>query len=293
MKHFLSLAVFAAAELSAQTTHVAMDALMNIRYFPLQGGFMMAESVPVLFPSPGETKGRIVIKKAGGGVAVTKNVTVEPWPPLAAFGNLRPEGTASFGPIAAGDYVLSVEVGGKEISAYSFSVKSEKGTDPFDPKTELLRSGPWNKPVIILKCRLPDTGSNATVGLWMSSREIPGCRVGKPCPITIHVLRAGRQVGLVEGAVNEGDWRYQDYELMTGHGGGPVKWAGLLSQAGTYTLEYRGGGKLLRSYRFEIAGGKIARIPQNEISYAGADALPAQTRHGDTRYESYWLAPIQ
>lgn len=127
-------------------SHVAMDALLDIRFFPEQGRFMMATSVPVLFPPAGETKARLLIKKVGGSAVVTKNMIVEPWPPHAAFGNLKPaDGQMSFGPIPAGDYVMSVEMNGKEISAYSFSLAAEQGGDPFNPKNSLVRTGPWSK----------------------------------------------------------------------------------------------------------------------------------------------------
>ncbi len=88
-------------------------------------------------PSPGRDEGE-TFDQEGRRVAavVTKNMIVEPWPPHAAFGNLKPaDGDVSFGPVPAGDYVMSVELNGKEISAYSFGVKAEKGSDPFNPKT--------------------------------------------------------------------------------------------------------------------------------------------------------------
>ena len=63
--------------------------------------------MPVLLLLPGETKARLLIKEAGGGAVVTKEMMVKPWPPHAAFGNLKPaDGQVGFGPIGAGDYVM-------------------------------------------------------------------------------------------------------------------------------------------------------------------------------------------
>lgn len=273
-------------------THVAMDALLDIRFFPQSGQFMMATSVPVLFPPPGETKARLLIKK-GGTAVVTKNMIIEPWPPHNAFGNLRAaDGQVGFGPIGPGDYVMSVEMNGKEISSYAFSAKAEKGTDPFDPKTELVRTGPWSKPAFLIG-PVQDNGASLEVGIWLSTRELPGYAPKKQIPYTLHLMNGAKQVGLVEGMVSDADWTIFRPEVRTGHGGGPVKWATIINSPGSYTLEYRAGGKTIRTYKFQVAGGQISRIPTNEISYAGADALPPQSLIADKRVQEFWLAPIQ
>jgi len=155
-----------------------MDALLDIRFFPEQGRFMMATSVPVLFPPAGETKARLLIKKVGGSAVVTKNMIVEPWPPHAAFGNLKPaDGQMSFGPIPAGDYVMSVEMNGKEISAYSFSLAAEQGGDPFNPKNSLVRTGPWSKAAFLIG-PVEDTGQSVEVGIWLSTGSCRDTRRG-------------------------------------------------------------------------------------------------------------------
>lgn len=290
----LALFALGGAFLGAQAfpTHVAMDALLDIRFFHERGEFMMATSVPVLFPPPGETKARLLIKK-GGAAVITKNMLIEPWPPHNAFGNLKPaDGRMSFGPIAAGEYTMSVEMGGKEISAYSFSLTAEKGGDPFNPSNELVRSGPWSKTAFLIG-PTNDTGASIEVGIWLSTREFPGYAPRKQVPYTLHLLNGGKQMALVEGVVSDGQWNLFKPDMRQGHGLGPVKWATLLNTPGTYTLELRALGKTFRTYKFQVAGGKITRIPSNEISYTGADALPAQSLLSDARKEEYWLAPIQ
>ncbi len=254
---------------------------------------MMAESVPVLFPPPGESKARLVIKKAEGGVALSKDMIVEPWPPHAAFGHLKAaNGQMGFGPIAAGDYVMSVELKGQEISAYSFSLKQEVGSDPFNPSTELVRTGPWSKTAFLIGPAGQDTGDPVMVGIWLSTRELPGYTPGKQTPITMHLLNGGKQVGLVEGVVSDRHWQFFRHEVRQGHGLGPVKWAALIGQPGAYTLEYRSSGKVIRAFKFQVAGGKISRIASNELGYAGSDALPPQSLIRDTRVQEYWPAPI-
>ncbi|MBM3795513.1 MAG: hypothetical protein FJW31_15955 [Acidobacteria bacterium] len=163
------------AALVAQTppTYVAMDALLNMRFFPQQGSFMMAESVPVLFPPPGETPASIVIKKGGSTVLTTKTA-VEPWPPHNAFGNLKAaDGLMGFGKLGAGDYTFNVELQGKTISSYPFTISVEKSADPFDPKTEMVRSGPWSKAAFLIG-PVNDAYADIRVDIWLSTRELPG-----------------------------------------------------------------------------------------------------------------------
>lgn len=285
----------AAGMLAAQPypTRVAMDALLDIRFFHQQGTYMMANSVPVLFPPPGESKARLVIRKAGGGVVVAKEMIIEPWPPHAAFGNLKPaDGQVSFGPIGAGEYTMAVEAGGKEISAYKFAVTTEKGGDPFNPSNELVRTGPWSKAAFLIG-PVEDKGYNVEVGIWLSTREFPGYAPKKQIPYTLHLLNGAKQIGLVEGTVSDGQWNFFRPEVRTGHGGGPVKWAALVNTPGAYTLELRAAGKTIRTYKFSVAGGKVSRIAANQLGYAGTDALPPQSLIGDRRIEQFWLAPIQ
>lgn len=280
---------------AAQTTHVAMDGLLSLRYFPQRAEFMIAESIPVLFPPPGETKAKIVIKKAGGGgVALSKDMIIEPWPPHAAFGNLKAaNGLMGFGPLAPGDYIFSVESQGKEISAYPFSIQKEASADPFEPGASFLRTGPWSKSMFLIG-PINDTGQSIDVGMWLSTRELPGYAPKKQIPFTIHLLNGGKQIGLIEGVVTDPHWEYFRHEVRQGHGMGPVKWATLVNTPGSYALEMRCAGKVIRSYKFNVAaGGKISRIASNEIGYAGVDALPPQSLIKDTRVQEFWLAPIQ
>lgn len=39
---------------------------------------------------------------------------------------------------------------GKQISAYPFYAKAEKGGDPFDPKNSLVRTGAWSTAALLM-----------------------------------------------------------------------------------------------------------------------------------------------
>lgn len=286
-----------AGSLAAQSfpTHVAMDALLRIRFYPNQGAFLMDSPIPVLFPPPGESTGRLLIKKAGGAAVVTKDIVIRPWAPHGAFGELRTVGNQdSLGPIPAGDYVVSVEIGGKEVSAYSFSMKSEGSGDAFNPQTEMVRSGPWSKTAFLTALtdvNLPLAG----IGMFVSTREFPGYTVGKHGPFSVHLLRAGAPLGQIESTATTSDWAFfkGDFQVLKGKGYGFVKWSEVTGTPGPYSVELRAGGKTLRTYKFTVAGGKVVSIPSNEPSFAGPSALPAQTLLNNRRTLAFWLAPIQ
>jgi len=293
MRKQLILLAFAAG-LGAQTfpSHVAMDALLKMRYYPDRGSFLMDTPIPVLFPPAGGPKGRLLIKKAGGGIAVAKDVFVDHFNPFNAFGNLKPAGNDPFvGPIGAGDYVMSVEINGKEITAYPFSLKSTGTGDPFNPQTELVRTGPWSKTMFLIG-PVEDTGLPVTVGLFVSTRELPGYAPGKPAKVSLHLLRGSAEIGAIETTIHQNDWNFSRNDLRFGREHRLVAWKTLVSNPGAYTLEYRSGGKVIRSHKFTVAGGTVTRIPQNEPGYTGTDALPPQTILQSKRMQEFWLAPI-
>lgn len=90
----------------------------------------------------------------------------------------------------------------------------------------------------------------------------------------MHLMNAGKQIALFEAVVTDNHWQQFRLNAITAHGMGPVKWTKLIATPGACTLEYRAAGKVIRTYKFSVAGGKIPRIPQNEVGYEGADALP-------------------
>ena len=197
-----------------------------------------------------------------------------------------------FGPIPPGDYVMSVELKGKEISAYSFSMQPQGTPDPFIPKTEMVRSGPWSK-TAFLTALVEVPTPLAGIGMYVSTREFPGFVPGKHAPFTVHLLRGATQIGLIESTATYSDWVFFKGDFQIGRGKGFVRWSDVTSNAGAHAVEVRSGGKTLRNYKFNVAGGKVAMIPANDPSFAGTGALPAQTLLNNRRTQAFWLAPVQ
>lgn len=280
-------------------TRVAMDALMSIRFYPNNGRFML-EPIPVLFPPEGGGPARIVIRKAAGGVAVSMDAEIVPMVGYPAFGVLQAaSGTSGlFGPLTAGDYVFAVELGGTDISAYPFKMTLEEGSDPFNPTKAMVRSGPWSKAAFLIN-PLERPADAVCFGMWVSTREMPGYAPNKQIPWSLHLLSGGTQIAAVDGQVTDPDWTFFRIDLRhksAAVSSGPFTWANLTAKPGRYTLEFRSGTKVVRSYQFQVAGGSVNRIATNQLGYEGTDALPPQsimTMSGSTqRVEQFWLAPL-
>ena len=280
-------------------TRVAMDGLMSIRFWPDNGRFML-EPIPVLFPPQGVAPAKLVVRKAAGGVAASADAEIVPMVGYPAFGVLQGAsgGPPFLGPIDAGDYVFAVELGGKEISAYSFKMVLEQGSDPFNPTKNMVRSGPWSKAAFLIN-PIERPADAVNVGMWVNTREMPGYAPNKQSPWSLHLLTGGVQVASVDGQVTDPDWTFFRMDLRhksAQASSGPFTWANLTAKPGRYTLEYRSGGTVVRSYQFQVAGGTVNRIPSNQLGYEGSDALPPQsimTMSGSTqRVEQFWLAPV-
>ena len=293
--------LFAFAPLSGQEhqTRVSMDALMSIRFWPNDGKFML-EPIPVLFPPQGGGEARVVIRKASGGEVASTAAEIVPMVGYPAFGVLqgRSGAPAFLGPIEAGDYVFAVELNGKEISAYSFKMVLEQGTDPFNPTKDMVRSGPWSKAAFLIN-PIENPGEAVNVGIWVNTREMPEYAPNKQSPWSLHLLNGGAQVASVDGRVTDSDWTFFRIDLRHKSpqaSSGPFTWANLMAKPGKYTLELRSGTNVVRAYQFQVAGGTVNRIPSNQLGYNGTDALPPQsimTMTGSTqRVEQFWLAPV-
>ena len=284
---------------SLPSTRVSMDALMSIRFYPDNGRFML-EPIPVLFPPEGGGQAKVTIRKAAGGVAASIDAEIVGMQGYPAFGVLqgRSGAPAFLGPIEAGDYVFAVELEGKEISAYSFKMALEQGTDPFNPTKAMVRSGPWSKVAFLIN-PIERPADAVNFGMWVSTREMPGYAPNKQIPWSLHLLTGAVQVASVDGMVTDPDWTFFRIDLRhksAQASSGPFTWANLMARPGRYTIEFRSGTRVVRSYQFQVAGGTVNRIPTNVLEYEGTDALPPQsimTMSGSTqRVEQFWLAPV-
>jgi hypothetical protein len=226
---------------------------------------------------------------------------VRPENNFGAFGFLKtgPRNPAGFFDAAGpGDYVMTVELSGRNIGAYSFRLEQGQSSDPFGPPAGLRRTGPWSKTAIIGRA-VERPADSLRAAVWLSTRDLPGYKPGQQTRFTAHITLAGKELCFFEGVASNEEWTYYVLPLMQGTRAskGPYRWEDLTKTAGDYAFVLKVQGAVAKEFKFKVANGTMVRIPQNELSYSGTDALAPQgisNNHGTyIREERYWLAPIQ
>lgn len=302
MRNLFALMLSAAAVFAQNTPRVNLDSLMNLQFYPAGKGRFRVEGLSYIFPQ-GVQKGRIVLTK-NGKVTGSNDIVGEPRPetPFAqAFGviNAAPTMPAGFfdadGP---GDYTMSVELGGAKLGSYSFRLEAQASADPFAAAKGLSRSGPWPKTAVLGRA-MERPNEPLRVGAWFNVRDLPGYQAGKQTPFTAQITRGGKELAFVEGIATDEDWVYYSLVMMQGTRAakGPFTWSDLTKAPGDYAFVIRVKGVVAKEFPFKVAGGTMVRIPQNELSYSGPDALApqgVQLNQGTyMREERYWLAPVR
>lgn len=301
VKHLL-LALCAACLWAQNSSHVNLDSLMNLQFYPDGKGRFRVDGLAYIFPQ-GRQTGQITLTKGGKQVG-RAGIVGQPRPETAfsnAFGVISPGPDSPAGFFDAdgpGDYTMNVELGGKSIGSYNFKLAGQTAGDPFAKPAGLLRTGPWSGTAIIGRVvEFPNEPLHA--GVWMNIRDLPGYQAGKRTPFTAQILKGAQELAFVEGSVTDDDWTYYNMILMKGTRAtkGPFTWADLTKTPGDYSLAIRVNGAIAKQWPFKVANGSIARIPQNELNYSGPGYLAPQgvqnTQGTYMREERYWLAPVR
>jgi hypothetical protein len=289
------LICFSAAAQNAP--RVSMDRFMNLRFYPNDGGGFMVDKLHIVFPPEKPTKGRVILTKGGKTVSSVPVVSeVFPERNLSAFGQVVPDRVpGQFKADGAGDYTLTLELGGRNIGAYSFRLEQPGGSDPFAPKAGLRRVGPWSKAAIV--SNTPDRPDDfLRVRAWLSTVDLPGYQPKRQTPFTGVLLRGGKEIAYAPDMVaSDEDWNYFTMEMYQGVTASKKRftWADLVKTPGDYSFGIRVKGAIAKEYRFKVEGGTIVRIPQNQLSYQGADSLSPQGVPQNNREEQFWTAAVQ
>lgn len=297
MRFALSALLCCASTFAQNSPRVLMDRFMNLRFYPNDGGAFLVDKLYIVFPPAQPAKGRVTLTK-GGKLVSAVPVISEAFPErnLSAFGQVVPAGVpGSFKADGAGDYVLTLELGGRSIGSYAFRLEQPAGGDPFAPKAGLRRSGPWSKAAIVSNTPEQPDGF-LMVRAWLSTLDLPGYQAKKRTPFTGVLLRAGKEIAYAPDMVaSDEDWNYFTMEMFQGLTASKKRftWADLIKSPGDYSFGIRVNGAIAKEYKFKVAGGSIVRVPQNELSYQGADGLSPQGVPQNNREEQFWTAPIQ
>jgi hypothetical protein len=262
----LLLILSSATSVSAQTYKPAIEfqSLMELRFYEDQGGFLV-EGLEVVFPPAGLKKATFVISK-GGQAVETVPLRLEEIANYPAFGMFKPDAVSGLARLGTpGDYVLSVNIDGQPITTLPFSMKQQNSNDPFNPKTTFVREGPWRE-LGYFAVRTGEPDSHLEFNWWTSVRELPP---GTKNPlVTLHIMQGAQEIAATRSPVvpTQTDWQFLYHEFVVP--GTPVRWmtmADITKRDGVYTVVAKVNGKPFKSYRAEVKGGQLQRIPRNSL----------------------------
>ncbi|HXF04713.1 MAG TPA: hypothetical protein VNM72_04775 [Blastocatellia bacterium] len=259
--------VFSLAAIRGQEHKPAItyESLMDMRFYPARGGFLV-ETLGVVFPPPGDPPAELIIRKSGGETVGRVPLRLTRWPKWPAFGTLSPKGvpgTIDLG--QAGDYVMAVKLGNEEITTMPFSLKLEASADPFNPKKTFYREGPWSS-LAYLAAATEKPDDALRFCFWVSQQEIPGTK-NRQQKASVHLLRGGQEVAFANAILAWDDWTFLSLQLQEPQKRGFWPFKPAMLTDGSYTVAYKVEGRTIRTFSFQVKGGQIQRMARNQLGY--------------------------
>ena len=300
-KLFAILAWLAAAALTGaaqQKPAVEYQSLMNLPFYEADGGFLV-EHLELVFPPPGVQKATFVISRPGGEVIASVPLRFE-GTGFPAFALLEPDGVPGVVRVGqSGDFVMSVKIGGETITTLPFSLREQASTDPFQPGRKFVRGGPFGE-LAYFSVVPDDAEGEVQFNWWMSLRELPAG--AKDARVTIHLLVNGQEVAASRGPVvlSLNDWEFFQHRQLSVPTLPRNHWltlADITKKGGELTLVVKANGQPVKSYKTQVAGGQIQRLPQNRLD-AEPHAAFISPRFVDTSarsssrykmFDMYWV----
>ncbi|MEZ5403982.1 MAG: hypothetical protein R2729_30155 [Bryobacteraceae bacterium] len=248
-------------------------ALMNLRFYPANGGFMVERLTGSNLP-PGE-----LTFEAVGPATQAMPLRRRELDTFAGFETLDPNGVPVVRLGKPGRYEFHVKLAGRVIGKYGFELARAGG--------EWTRQGDWER-VGFLAQNARDPESPAGFHFWASLAELPP---GKSrAMLTAHWMLGGREVAATPSpmAVTQRDWQPFRVELGTkGPKGKVLSLSGLAANDGDYALVVKADGQPWKTFRVRVKGGKPAGL-------AGYPAHRLDTSSGSNSsyklMDVYWVA---
>jgi len=298
----IALLLLAPPVARGQTNRPAAEylSLLNMRFYEADGGFLV-DGLQLVFPPQGVRRATFVLSKAGGGEVASVPLRIEPLGAFPAFALLAPDGTPGVVKVGqSGDFVMAIKVNDEVVSALPFSMKEEKGTDPFNPTRRFTREGPW-KDLAFVSNKVEDAEARVSFNWWTSLRELPA---GGRQLLTVHVMRGGQEIASSNSPVvpSSNDWQFFRRELVEAKTvGKPTRQyltrASLAAKDGEFVVVVKANGQPVKSYRMQAKGGQLQSLAQSRLGYEPrADFISPRmidTSSGSgsdfPMLEAYWL----
>ena len=267
-----SILLFGAGAAAAQNNpSVSLNSFLQYPTYP--NGSIAIQPTDLAF-APDRLNARVVIRKASGGSVASHKFYEDYRMKAQVFGRMMPA-QSPVEQLAPGDYVIEYYVSGKLVTAIPFSVQTDSvSNDPFNPGTSYKFMGPWQKWAYLA----PHSGSAnaaAAIYFWGGKQDMPaGSRAGG---FTAKVYRNGKLIAHsnprtgnlgAKGMHRRNAFFQVPHAANKSHQARNVTLAEL-SQPGSYRVDVvlNEGGKVIRSYSYTAAGGKITPHPRAVLGY--------------------------
>lgn len=244
------------------------QSLLNMRFSEGKGEFLI-EGLQIVFPPAGDEQAVLIVSRASGAEVVSLPLRFESQSSSTIFGELVPNqspGEIRLG--EAGDFVLTIKVGDREITRLPFTLRVEPDGDPYDPPKKFLREGPW-RDLAYFSVPIGNPSSHLAFNWWMSLRELP---IGMTNPlVTLHLIRGSLEIARSPDcvALDNIDWQPFTSELTrtTKSGMHYLTLGELAKRDGDYLLIVEANGKPIKSYRVEVKRGRLQRADQSRLDF--------------------------
>ncbi len=264
-RFILGLLLFAAWPAQAQTYAPAVDAvsLLGMRYYAHSGGFMV-EGLQLVFPPADDLEGELTVANAAGETVARVPLNVRRWSEWPAFAVLAPVGPGIAHLNAPGAYTMTVRLGGDVVGELAYTVTAEGGDDPFNPQKAYFREGPWRTQAYLsAPSEKPDEALR--LNYWTSLREIGA---DGQITISLRLTRGGAEVAHSRSdfVASSPNWQYFSHRLVKPDGTKNFTLADLTARDGAYALTLLAAGKAVKTYAFQVDGGKVQPSPRSALS---------------------------
>jgi len=298
---FLGLSLAGGPAAAQNAPVVAFDSLLNT-YFDASNGTVAFESYDFAFAPDEPLNAQVALVDSSNTVLAAFPFFDTYRVRNGVFGRALVQGTPAYQLTEPGIYNIVVLVDGKPVSRLGVAlVQTSAGDDPFKPQKTYRFDGLWRSHAYFT---MTDSGEKKIpkLNLWVGSIDLPQGKARDAFGATL--LRDGERVAHTKEdlgflAAGHFDWQrigfFHPHERKNAANARAFTATDLVVD-GSYVIEVKraSDGKLLRSYDFQAAGGKLVPLPETQFGFQpGIDyLLPRTVNRGSSDYEfveAFWI----
>lgn len=241
--------------------------LLGIGFYNQNGGFMV-DKLQLVFPPAADQPVEFAISTTDGNKVVSLPMRIERWDGYPAFAGLRaPSGHPGIVRVEQpGEYIMSISVAGKAVTTLPFSLKVESSGDPFNPRKNFTREGPWSS-LGFLGDNMAKPDSPLLFYWWSNNRELPNNLKSASC--TAYIMRNGKEIARSKGiSVSGTKWRFLRvaFSQKTSNGEFSFTKAKLCETDGDYQIVVKAKDAIVKTFKATVSGGEIQRLARNDLN---------------------------